>query len=486
MKSAYGLPWVLMGAAVVIMQPAYVLAQNDSSVSHIRNVASASTVFIQSVSRPNDIFGSGVLIRRSGNTYTVLTAKHIVAFSDDYTVTVNKTPYKVVSSQIKTVGNLDLAVLQFQSQQSLQLANLGSSVPKELDRVYVAGFPKPTASVPYPAYTIATGEVNTVLNPDEAREGYRLRYSVNSREGMSGGPVLNDQAQLVGIHGRADQVGGLAVPLQPYLAFVQQAEQQIAESGQAAQQKAEAERVAQQKAEADRLAQQKAQQKAEADRLAQQKAEADRSAQQKAEADRLAQQKAEADRSAQQKAQQKAEAERLAQQKAEADRIAQQKAQTTPPPTGSAGVGKLSLAGIEPFAAPRSVPSAPSGGEEKCEMVSFGGTKIRRCSAAGGSSSSSSQSAQNFEDYLRSGNEQAARGRVESAIAEYTQAISAKPDYGYAYFNRGLYLAKSGRLDQALEDFAQAETLFKQQGMSAELGKVQGIIMKIKQSRGVS
>jgi tetratricopeptide (TPR) repeat protein len=485
MKSAYGLPWVLVGAAVVNTQPAYVLAQNDSSLSQIRNVASASTVFIQSVSRPNDIFGSGVLIRRSGNTYTVLTAKHIVAFSDDYTVTVNKTPYKVDSSQIKTVGNLDLAVLQFQSQQPLQLANLGSSVPKELDKVYVAGFPKPTASVPYPAYTIATGEINTVLNPDEAREGYRLRYSVNSREGMSGGPVLNDQAQLVGIHGRADQVGGLAVPLQPYLAFVQQAEQQIAESGQAAQQKAEADRMAQQKAqkaEADRAAQQKAQQKAEADRAAQQKAEADRAAQQKAEADRVAQQKAEADRVAQQKA----EADRAAQQKAEADRAAQQKAQTSPPPTGTAGVGKLSLAGIEPFAAPPSAPAVPSGGEEKCEMVSFGGTKIRRCSAAGGSPGSSSQSAQSFEEYLRSGNEQAARGRVESAIANYTQAISAKPDYGYAYFNRGLYLAKSGRLDQALEDFAQAETIFKQQGLSAELGKVQGIIMKIKQSRGVS
>jgi tetratricopeptide (TPR) repeat protein len=70
--------------------------------------------------------GSGVIVAKNGETYYVLTAKHVVEQDQEYKlVTPDEKEYKVDAGNIKTLEGADLAVLQFQSGQMYQVATLG-------------------------------------------------------------------------------------------------------------------------------------------------------------------------------------------------------------------------------------------------------------------------------------------------------------------------------------------------------------------------
>ncbi|XTZ10138.1 MAG: tetratricopeptide repeat protein, partial [cyanobacterium endosymbiont of Rhopalodia yunnanensis] len=47
---------------------------------------------------------------------------------------------------------------------------------------------------------------------------------------------------------------------------------------------------------------------------------------------------------------------------------------------------------------------------------------------------------------------------------DFTEAIKLKPDYGEAYFNRGLVLSDLGQSQKAIVDFKKAAQLWEQQG----------------------
>jgi hypothetical protein len=178
--------------------------------SQVAETAKATTVYIQAVGRP-DVFGSGVIVARSGNTYTALVAKHVVALEETYKVTTSDKAEHAVK-QLDRLTSIDIAVVQFESKNSYSVAVLGSPA-QQLEQLFVSGYPKPTSSVTTIALTLVPATVNTILEAKEASEGFSLRYSATLRRGMSGGPVFNSSAQLVAIHGRADELGGLGIPL---------------------------------------------------------------------------------------------------------------------------------------------------------------------------------------------------------------------------------------------------------------------------------
>jgi hypothetical protein len=178
--------------------------------SQVAETAKATTVYIQAVGRP-DVFGSGVIVAHSGNTYTALVAKHVVAIEDTYKVTTSDKAEHAVK-QLDRLTSIDIAVVQFESKNSYSVAVVGSPA-QQLEQLFVSGYPKPTTSVTTIALTLVPATVNTILEAKEASEGFSLRYSATLRRGMSGGPVFNSSAQLVAIHGRADELGGLGIPL---------------------------------------------------------------------------------------------------------------------------------------------------------------------------------------------------------------------------------------------------------------------------------
>lgn len=160
-------------------------------------------------------YGSGVVIARHGQTYTVLTCQHVVVGNKDGN-------YKVLSADgiihlahqkpnLRLEG-VDLGLVEFESKVPYQVAKLGNSNALAIgDRVYASGFPnyhfinqnsiEDTRSWGTKAFHLTIGNVS-LLSQRALPGGYRLGYTNEVELGMSGGPVLNEMGQLVGINGR--------------------------------------------------------------------------------------------------------------------------------------------------------------------------------------------------------------------------------------------------------------------------------------------
>lgn len=176
---------------------------NAQSAEAVARVAQAITVRIEGATQ-----GSGVLVKREGNRYTVLTAWHVVSGQrpgeelDIYTP--DGLRHQVEQGSIKRLGQVDMAVLNFSSRDFYDLARIGDvkSVSSG-SAIWVSGFPLPTSAVPVRVMRLKEGRLEAyaqVFIPN----GYQLLYSNPTLPGMSGGAVLNDQGQLIGIHGQGE------------------------------------------------------------------------------------------------------------------------------------------------------------------------------------------------------------------------------------------------------------------------------------------
>ena len=149
--------------------------------------------------------GSGSLIGQSGNTYTVLTNWHVVKDGGDYTIqTIDGRKHQVDSASIERLPGLDLAIFKFNSSQNYQVAELGDANNlSEGQTVYFAGYPGELRQEDNRYYRFFTANLVGIL-PKATEDGYSLVYSGEAFPGMSGGPVLNKQGLMIGIHGEAN------------------------------------------------------------------------------------------------------------------------------------------------------------------------------------------------------------------------------------------------------------------------------------------
>ncbi len=186
---------VLLSAALTILSAPLAWALSPAQVNEI---AKNSTVRIHSQAP-----GSGVIIQRQGQTYTILTAAHVVATEDDYEI-VTRDGHTYSINQIQKFSGVDLALVSFTSDRDYKTVSLGnSSALSEGSKSYVAGFPMRTLAIDDIIYTFTSGTI--MANAGQSlSDGYSLVYSNNTLPGMSGGPVLNENGELMGIHGRAD------------------------------------------------------------------------------------------------------------------------------------------------------------------------------------------------------------------------------------------------------------------------------------------
>jgi S1-C subfamily serine protease len=173
------------------------------SVKQLRDQAAAITVRVMS----QDFLGSGIIFKREGSNYTVLTNAHVLRAGDkpyqiqtpDGCIHSANFPKNVEILHTKSLQTNDLAILQFKStNKSYQVASLGTS-PKVGDEVFAAGFPF-VEETQDQKFVFTNGKVSLVL-PKALEGGYQIGYTNNIKRGMSGGPLLNRQGELIGVNG---------------------------------------------------------------------------------------------------------------------------------------------------------------------------------------------------------------------------------------------------------------------------------------------
>jgi tetratricopeptide (TPR) repeat protein len=186
----YLLPTALFGtiALVSYLSPAVALSPME-----IQQTARQTTVQIGRCSQ-----GSGVIIQKNSNTYTVLTAAQAVRSSGCEIVTPDNNRYQI--SQVKVFpNNIDLAVVSFDTRQNYPVAIFGNAARIEAgEPVYISGFPNRAKSV----FTLAQGKV--VSNSSQPQGKHSLIYTSNTPSGRNGSPVWNDRGELVAIQGQGN------------------------------------------------------------------------------------------------------------------------------------------------------------------------------------------------------------------------------------------------------------------------------------------
>ncbi|MFN7247200.1 MAG: trypsin-like peptidase domain-containing protein, partial [Microcystis sp.] len=233
--SAYNLPLPQVNPDIETTAPTDYIAELETK-------AKGFTVRIDSSSTAN---GSGVIIAKKGNIYTVLTADHVLCEKEESQDAASKpcpdNTYTVVTSDGKTRNiekstiirqeGVDLAVFQFESLDNYPVAEIANYNPNTDDFVFAAGFAKIGQN---PSKWLFSGgtidekergllqtrqsplrnkQGGTLQSVASLTEGYELVYTSITFGGMSGGAVLDSQGRVIGIHGRSEGAGVTEIQL---------------------------------------------------------------------------------------------------------------------------------------------------------------------------------------------------------------------------------------------------------------------------------
>ena len=201
-------PGILAGtavvAAIVISQPAMAKTAKD-----VAKIAVPTTVRIDNP-LSNDLGGSGVIIAKNGNIYTVLTANHVVQNPNlEYQIYTSKGKTYTAKSVVnlaKNPNDPDLAIVTFESPEPQAVAAISNSDDAGIGSgIYIAGYPQSIEAGGQREFEFTAGQVSS--RPSSRPQGYTIRYDAVTRRGMSGGPVFDVNGRVIGIHGQGDRDG---------------------------------------------------------------------------------------------------------------------------------------------------------------------------------------------------------------------------------------------------------------------------------------
>lgn len=174
----------------------------DENLSNNQLQALAESITVKVFSGQNS--GSGILIAREGDVYTVVTNQHVLVFGDGSSYPVETLDGQQHSAEtVKPVNfdGKDLALLQFRTPRIYATAAMNRSFSVAVgQKIFAAGFPIETDS-PHPRGFVFTEGNVSLLSDRPFGGGYEIGYTNEIQKGMSGGPVLNGRGEVIGING---------------------------------------------------------------------------------------------------------------------------------------------------------------------------------------------------------------------------------------------------------------------------------------------
>jgi S1-C subfamily serine protease len=214
------LPTILSQSWLV---PDLAATQEQKLHTHLRSISIkilahgqtiGSGVLLDATITPLSVDKASSLAVKPQQVYTVVTNAHVIqAASAPFQL---QTPdgqiYAAALVPPPTDQNRDLSILRFQSLARIYpTAKLAVATPKIGDRVWSAGFslldgdwakttaPATTAKAPS-GLSIVKGQITQIL-PIAITGGYSIGSDRTIVKGMSGGPLINQSGELVGIDG---------------------------------------------------------------------------------------------------------------------------------------------------------------------------------------------------------------------------------------------------------------------------------------------
>jgi tetratricopeptide (TPR) repeat protein len=203
-------PILVTTTIIVLLTQATAVAKTPKQV---KAIARTVTVEIKPQKNAKGV-GSGVIIHRKGDLYTVVTNNHVVCggklgnaptSGERYTiVTADGQKQQVNTQSVKLLGgNLDLAIIQFRSPRNYAIAKISNPLSLKADStVHTAGFP----ATP-PGFSFNSGQAVAIVNKRLTLDGggYTVVYNALTSPGMSGSGVFNSMGELVAIHGQGSK-----------------------------------------------------------------------------------------------------------------------------------------------------------------------------------------------------------------------------------------------------------------------------------------
>jgi S1-C subfamily serine protease len=140
--------------------------------------------------------GSGILINKKEQSYTVITNRHVTDRGEKYYI---QTPdgYIYEGKLVRVSRSNDLAILEFISEHNYKIATLNQSPLQLGGNLFAVGFPFNSDKL-----QISYGKL-VLQTKKPLKDGYQIGYTNEIKNGMSGGAILNSLGEVVGVNGRS-------------------------------------------------------------------------------------------------------------------------------------------------------------------------------------------------------------------------------------------------------------------------------------------
>lgn len=213
----------LAGLAVSISSATSAIAKAVLSPAEIQKSAQPITVQVIGYGQTGSQAGSGVVIAKQGDTYAVLTNRHVICSLDLQGKCDRSLQFQVRASDgqrypIKDIyvfeqvdGIPDVAVVMFRSSVNYPIATFGDSEQlKNRDLIWINGYPgRPNTEFGKEPIAFQKGFFSSRM-ADPHSEGYTLSFAMIAAPGMSGSPIFDASGRVVAIFGQTGEPGFLA------------------------------------------------------------------------------------------------------------------------------------------------------------------------------------------------------------------------------------------------------------------------------------